>query len=78
MSFLKVEGHEKLVRDMTTGAIINNNENERQQYLKRKEALQANKNRIDNIENTVDNLNSRIDNIENKLNIILKLVSEKL
>ena len=76
MSFLKVEGHEKLVRDMTTGAIINNNENERQQYLKRKEALQANKNRIDNIENNVDNLNKRIDNIEGKLDTLINLLTK--
>ncbi len=76
MSFVKVEGHEQLVRDMSTGAIINNNIAEKEKYLKKREALRASRNRIDNIENNVDNLNKRIDNIEGKLDTLINLLTK--
>lgn len=67
--YWKVQGHEKLVRDMSTGAIINNNNAEKEKYLAKKRQVRESKNRVENLEN-------RMNNLENKLDMIISLLSQ--
>lgn len=68
--YWKVQGHEKLVRDMSTGAIINNNNAEKEKYLARKKQIRESKNRVDSLEN-------RMNILENKLDMIISLLTPK-
>lgn len=53
-NFLKVEGHAGLVRDQSTGAIINNNKSEYEAYMARKrdmlQEIEAKKSQQDEIQ----------------------------
>jgi len=55
MSKLKVQGHESLVRDTRSSAIINTNVTEYQLYMKR---LQARKTNSDQIQDACREINS--------------------
>lgn len=66
--YWKVQGHEKLVRDMSTGAIINNNNADKEKYLARKKQIRESKNRVENLE-------KRMNSIENKMDMIISLLS---
>ena len=67
----KVEGHEHLIRDENTNAILNTNSSEYNQYLsiraKRKQG-------IDRIDNMEDDLKSLKDDI-NEIKTLLKALS---
>lgn len=67
--FLKVEGHASLVRDTSTGAILNNNKSEYEEYLDRKRKAEAREAEIS--QHTED-----INNIKNELSDIKKLLIE--
>lgn len=67
--FLKVEGHASLVRDTATGAILNNNRTEYDEYLDRKRKAEARDAEIS--QNTVE-----INNIKNELSDIKKLLQQ--
>jgi CHASE3 domain sensor protein len=69
--FLKVEGHASLVRDTTTGAILNNNRTEYEEYLDRKKKADAREAEIS--QHTED-----INNIKNDLSDIKKLLQQLL
>jgi hypothetical protein len=72
MTYIKVEGHDNLVRDKTTTAIINTNESEYQTYLKLKQEKQKSNNKINDIENELNIIKSDIGEIKKMLEIILK------
>lgn len=67
--FLKVEGHASLVRDTATGAILNNNRTEYEEYLDRKRKAEAREAEIS--QHTED-----INNIKNELSDIKKLLQQ--
>jgi hypothetical protein len=67
--FLKVEGHASLVRDKATGAILNNNRTEYEQYLDRKGKVEAREAEIS--QHTED-----INNIKNELSDIKRLLQQ--
>lgn len=69
--FLKVEGHTSLVRDVTTGAILNNNRTDYEEYLYNKRKAEAREAEIS--QNTED-----IKNINNELQDIKKLIIQLL
>jgi predicted transcriptional regulator len=70
-NFLKVQGHASLVRDTATGAILNNNRTEYEEYLDRKRKAEAREAEIS--QHTED-----INNIKNDLSDIKKLLQQLL
>lgn len=52
-NYLKVEGSSSLVRDADTKAILNNNNAEYQNYLRKREMLIMNQNEINNIKEDI-------------------------
>jgi type IV secretory pathway component VirB8 len=52
-NYLKVEGSSSLVRDADTKAILNNNNTEYQNYLRKREMLIMNQNEINNIKEDI-------------------------
>ena len=67
MSYIKVEGHTNLVRDIRSNAIVNSNKSEFQMYMKRHKErnLQA-----DQMRNTVKEIN----NLKTELREIKELI----
>jgi predicted transcriptional regulator len=66
MSHIKVEEDKTLVRDSTTGAILNTDREALQNYRRRKSILDGQQKRIDNLENTVAELKELLNTIINK------------
>ena len=71
MNYTNVKGHTDYVRDNSTGAIVNNNSSEYDNYLKRRAKRQQGEDRIDNME---DDLKSLKDDI-NEIKTLLKALS---
>lgn len=69
--FLKVEGHASLIRDTSTGAILNNNRTEYEEYLHQKRKAEARE--VEISQHTED-----INNIKNDLSDIKKLLKQLL
>jgi len=69
IDFLKVEGHASLVRDTATGAILNNNRTEYEEYLFQKKKTETREAEIS--QHTED-----INNIKNELSDIKKLLQQ--
>jgi hypothetical protein len=67
MNYIKVKGHNGLVRDISSGAIINTNIDEYNRYLKQKNSfqkkeqlLQQNTEEINNIKNEISEIKSML------------------
>jgi len=73
-NFLKVEGHASLVRDTTTGAILNNNRTEYEEYLDRKRKAEAREAEISQHTDDINNIKNELSDIKQRL---LQLVSTK-
>ena len=71
MKYTNVEGHADLIRDNSTGAILNNDTSQYNQYLSLRAKRKQGTDRIDNIE---DDLKSLKDDI-NEIKTLLKALS---
>lgn len=72
VNYLKVQGHEGLVRDVSSGAIISTNDNEYNAYkLKRENELKRQKQIEDQVKELND-LKSEMLEIKQMLNILIK------
>ena len=71
MKHTNVEGHADLVRDNSTGAILNNDTSQYNQYLSLRAKRQQGTDRIDNMENDLKNLKDDI----NEIKTLLKALS---
>jgi len=71
MKHLNVEGHADLIRDNSTGAILNNDSSQYNQYLSLRAKRKQGTDRIDNME---DDLKSLKDDI-NEIKTLLKALS---
>ena len=67
MKHTNVEGHADLVRDNSTGAILNNDTSQYNQYLSLRAKRKQGTNRIDNMENDLKDLKDDINEIKNLL-----------
>ena len=67
MKHTNVEGHADLVRDNSTGAILNNDTSQYNQYLSLRAKRQQGSNRIDNMENDLKSLKDDINEIKSLL-----------
>jgi wobble nucleotide-excising tRNase len=72
--FLKVQGHASLVRDTTTGAILNNNRTEYEEYLDRKRKAEAREAEISQHTEDINNIKNELSDIKQ---LLLQLVSTK-
>lgn len=73
-NFLKVEGHASLVRDTATGAILNNNRTEYEEYLDRTRKFAAREAEISKHTEDINNIKNELSDIKQ---LLLQLVSTK-
>ena len=64
MKKLKVEGHNNLLRDSETGAIINNDKSGFSSYMKNKTIKHEESTRIQNVERDLANIHSEISELK--------------
>jgi hypothetical protein len=67
MKYLKVEGHQGLVRDTETKAIVNLDIDGYQNYIKVREIKKREDQRVSNLENQIDTLKGDLNEIKNLL-----------
>lgn len=67
MEFIKVQGHDGLVRDPNTNAIINTNKNDYENYKRQREAKLKQKEKVDLIESDIANIKNDLDEIKSIL-----------
>ena len=67
MKHTNVEGHADLVRDNSTGAILNNDTSQYNQYLSQRAKRKQGTERIDNMENDLKSLKDDINEIKSLL-----------
>lgn len=64
MDYIKVKGHEGLIRDPQTNSIINTNMSEYQEYVSRKKIKNEEQQKIQNLESDVANIKDDLDEIK--------------
>jgi hypothetical protein len=74
MNLIPVENQKDLYRDPRTNAIINTNKTEYESYVKRRESIKNEKNRVDKIE---DDINSVKEDLNEIKSLLKKLVSDE-
>ena len=67
MKHTNVEGHADLIRDNSTGAILNNDTSQYNQYLSQRAKRKQGGERIDNMENDLKSLKNDINEIKSLL-----------
>ena len=72
--FLKVEGHASLVRDPSTGAIINNNRTEYEVYLATRSKAEAREAEISQHTEDINNIKNELQEIKG---LLLQLLTNK-
>lgn len=72
MEHLKVYGKEHLLREKSTGAIINSDSNEYNNYLKMREIKSREQMRIENLENQVSSVKNDLNEIKNLLQELVR------
>ena len=73
-NFLKVSGHASLVRDTATGAILNNNRTEYEEYLFQKRKTEARETEISQHTEDINNIKNELSDIKQ---LLQQLVSTK-
>lgn len=74
MQYLKVEGHNGLVRDTSTGAIINTNRTEYEEYMARKRLAEQREIEISKHSEDINILKNEMQEIKS---ILLQLLHKK-
>lgn len=67
MEYKKVEGHADLIRDLESGAIINNDKTAYQSYIELRNQKLKEKSRIDRLESDVNEIKSLLHKLLDKL-----------
>lgn len=70
--FLKVQGHDGLVRDVTTKAIVNTNKSEYEEYMARRKEAESKQLEEQKQKEEINNIKSDISEIKQMLAILLK------
>jgi uncharacterized HAD superfamily protein len=71
MEYMKVKGHDNLIRDPKTNSIINTNTSEYKEYISKKRNKIEENQKIQNIEEEVVNIKSEIQEIKFLLRSLL-------
>ena len=64
MNYIKVEGHDHLLRDPKTNSIINTNMSEYNEYISRKDSKLKESQKVQNLESDVANMKGDLDEIK--------------
>jgi hypothetical protein len=72
MNYLKVSGHDSLVRDTSSQAIINTNTSEYENYMKQRKAAEDKQNEIARQSQEINNIKSELSDIKQMLVMLLK------
>ena len=70
--FIKVEGHESLVRDVSSNAIVNHNRSEYQIYMKRVKAREQQGDQIRNAVKEINTLKTELREIKDLIKGLVK------
>lgn len=73
MDYLKVKGHEYLIRDPKTNSIINTNMTEYNEYILRRDTKNEENQKVQNLESDVANMKDDLNEIKN---LLRRLVNE--
>ena len=71
MSYIKVEGHTSLVRDVRSNAVVNSNKSEFQMYMKRHKERNLQADQMRNTVKEINNLKSELREIKSLLTKVL-------
>ena len=72
MSYIKVNGHNNLARDIRSGAIVNTNKSEFQMYMKRHKERNEQGDKMRNVCKEINNLKSELREIKSLLVKVLE------
>jgi len=72
MNYIKVKGHDNLIRDSKTNSIINTNMVEYNEYILRRNSKLKENEKIQNLESDVTNIKNDLDEIKSLLKELLK------
>ena len=70
--YLKVSGHENLVRDMSSKAVINTSMTQYEEYMERRKAKEQEQQLIAKQTEEINNLKSDISEIKQMLQLLMK------
>ena len=76
-NYVKVANAEGLVRDLSTGAIINNNVGDYEHYLFQKESAKKRREQIENQAKEIDNIKNELQDIKQLLLLMMDKNSSK-
>jgi len=71
MTFIKVKGHDHLIRDPKTNSIINTNMSEYKEYISRRDSKVEENQKVQNLESDVANMKDDLNEIKNLLRSLL-------
>ena len=72
MNYIKVKGHDNLIRDSKTNSIINTNMVEYNEYILRRNSKLKEIEKLQNLESDVTNIKNDLDEIKSLLKELLK------
>lgn len=67
MDFIKVKGHDNLIRDPHTNSIVNTNMSDYQEYVSRKKMKSEEQQKIQSLEDNVASMKDDLDEIKSLL-----------
>jgi hypothetical protein len=71
MTYIKVKGHNHLIRDPETNSIINTNMSEYKEYISRRDSKVEENQKVQNLESDVANMKDDLNEIKNLLRSLL-------
>jgi hypothetical protein len=64
MKYIKVKGHDHLIRDPKTNSIINTNMSEYNEYISRRDSKLKESEKVNNLESDITNMKEDLDEIK--------------
>jgi len=64
MEYIKVKGHDHLIRDPKTNSIINTNMSEYNEYISRRDSKLKESEKVNNLESDITNMKEDLDEIK--------------
>ena len=71
MDYIKVKGHDHLIRDPKTNSIINTNMSEYNEYISRRDSKLKENEKVNNLESDIINMKDDLNEIKNLLRSLL-------